>query len=79
MRLSTRLKLLGEFLGFLLISTGGTFVAIGILLLLSRIGMGQSAPGLTVGWWPLFAGSEVSGIAMLAGGIFLVRRLTPRK
>ncbi len=75
MRLSTGLKLLGELLGFLLVSTGGTLIAIGLLLLLARIGMRHSDPGSTSEWLPLFVGSGVSGIIMLIVGICLVRKL----
>lgn len=74
MRLLIRLKLFVEFLGFLLVSTGGTLIAIGVLLLLSRIFMGHRTAGSMVGWWPLFAGAGVSGMAMLVIGIWLVRR-----
>jgi hypothetical protein len=66
---------LGEFLGFLLLSTGGTLIAIGVLLVLSRICLGDGDPGSVVRWVNLVLGSGGSGIVMLAAGIFLVRRL----
>jgi hypothetical protein len=75
MKSSRAVRLLGEFLGFLSVSTGGTLIAIGILLVLSRIGLGDGDPGLVVGWSNLVLGCGASGIVMLAAGIFLVRRL----
>jgi hypothetical protein len=74
MKSSSTLKIIGEFLGFLLVSTGGTLVCIGILLVLSRIGMGDGDAESVVRWGNLVLGSGVSGIAMLALGICLVRR-----
>jgi hypothetical protein len=67
-------KLLAEFLGFLLVSTGGTLVAIAVLLVLSRIGLGDGDCGSMVWWLNLVLGSGVSGVAMLAAGLCLVRR-----
>lgn len=75
MKSSRVVKLLGEFLGFLLVSTGGTLIAIGILLVLSRIGLGDGDPGSVVRWVNLVLGSGGFGIAMVAAGVFLVRRL----
>jgi len=72
---STALKLIGEFLGFLLVSTGGTLVCIGVLLVLSRIALGDGDAGSVVRWVNLVLGSGVSGISMLAAGICLVRWL----
>jgi hypothetical protein len=72
MRLLTGLKLLHDFLGLLLLSTGGTLSAIGTLLVLARVGMGHSDPGYAVEWSALFVGSGVSGIIMLGGGVLLV-------
>jgi hypothetical protein len=74
MKLSRAVKLIGEFLGFLLVSTGGTLLCIGVLLVLSRIGLGGADAGPMVGWLDLVLGSGVSGIAMVAAGICLVRR-----
>jgi hypothetical protein len=74
MKSTNTLKLIGEFLGFLLVSTGGTVVCIGVLLVLSRIGLGDGGPGSTVRWLSLVLGSGISGIAMLAAGVCLVRR-----
>ncbi len=67
-------KLIAEFLGFLLVSTGGTLVAIAALLVLSRIGLGDGDCSSTVRWLNLVFGSGVSGVAMLAAGLCLVRR-----
>ena len=75
MKSSRAVRLLGEFLGFLLVSTGGTLIAIGLLLVLSRIGLGDGAPGSLVRWVNLVLGSGGSGIVMVAAGVFLVRRL----
>jgi hypothetical protein len=74
MKSSNTLKLIGEFLGFLLVSTGGTLLCIGVLLVLSRIGLGDDDPGAVVRWLNLVLGSGTSGLAMLAVGICLVRR-----
>ena len=74
MKLSTAVRLIGEFLGFLFVSTGGTLLCIGVLLVLSRIGLGGANAGPMVRWLDLVLGSGVSGIAMLAIGICLVRR-----
>ena len=74
MKLSNALKLIGEFLGFLLVSTGGTLIAIGVLLVLSRIGLGDGGAGSVVRWVNLVLGSGVSGVAMVAVGFCLVRR-----
>jgi hypothetical protein len=75
MKSSRAVRLLGELLGFLLLSTGGTLIAIGALLVLSRIGLGDGDAGSVVRWVNPVLGSGGSGIAMLTAGIFLVRRL----
>jgi len=75
MKSSNALKILGEFLGFLLVSTGGTLIAIGILLVLSCIGLGDGDSGSLVKLLNLVLGSGISGIAMVAVGICLVRKL----
>ena len=67
-------KLIGEFLGFLLVSTGGTILCIGVLLVLSRMGLGDADTGSVVRWLDLVLGSGVSGIAMVVVGVCLVRR-----
>ncbi len=72
--MSRAVKLIGEFLGFLLVSTGGTLLCIGVLLVLSRIGLGDADAGPVVRWLDLVLGSGVSGIAMVAAGVCLVRR-----
>ena len=72
--MSSAVKLIGEFLGFLLVSTGGTLLCIGVLLVLSRIGLGGADAGPMVRWLDLVVGSAVSGIAMIAAGVCLVRR-----
>jgi LPXTG-motif cell wall-anchored protein len=74
MRLLAGLKSLRDFLGFLLVSTGGTLIAIGILLLVARIGLGKSDLATPVKWSVLFVISGVAGIIMLGGGGLLVRR-----
>jgi LPXTG-motif cell wall-anchored protein len=74
MRLLTGLKPLRDLLGFLLVSTGGTLSAIGILLLVARVGLGQSDLATPVKWSALFVISGVAGIIMLGGGGLLVRR-----
>jgi hypothetical protein len=74
MKSSNALKLIGEFLGFLLVSAGGTLIAIGVLLVLSRIGLGDGDAGSVVRWVNLVVGSGVSGVAMVAVGVCLVRR-----
>jgi hypothetical protein len=75
MKSSNALKLIAEFLGFLFVSTGGTLIAIGILLVLSRIVLGDGDPGSVFRWLNLVLGSGVSGIVMVAAGVCLVRRL----
>lgn len=75
MKLSRALRLIGEFLGFLLVSTGGVLLCIGVLLVLSRIGLGDADAGPVMKWLHLVLGSGVSGVAMVAVGICLVRRL----
>ena len=74
MKSSNALKLIGEFLGFLLVSIGGSLIAIGVLLVLSRIGLGDGEAGSVVRWVNLVLGSGVSGVAMVAVGVRLVRR-----
>jgi hypothetical protein len=74
MNLPKALKLAAEFFGFLLLSTGGTLVAIAILLVLSRVGLGDGGLASTARWLNLVLGSGVSGVSMLAAGICLVRR-----
>ena len=74
MKLSSAVNLIGEFLGFLLVSTGGTLLCIGALLVLSRIGLGSADAVPVVRWLDLVLGSGVSGTAMVAVGICLVRR-----
>lgn len=76
MRLLTRLKVLLDFLGFLLVSTGGTLCAIGTLLVLARVGMGHSAPGYAVEWLALLVISGVSGTIMIGGGVLLLSKST---
>jgi hypothetical protein len=73
MKLSDALKLIGEFLGFLLVSTGGTLLCIGVLLTLSRVGLGDANTGPVMRWLDLVLGSGASGIGMLAAGVCLVR------
>ena len=73
MRLWTGLKLLRDFLGFLVVSTGGTLSAFGLLLLVARVGLEHSCPATPVEWSALFAISGVSGTIMLGGGVLLVR------
>ncbi len=75
MNSSNALKIIGEFLGFLLVSAGGTLLCIGVLLVVSRIGLGGGDAGSVVRWLDLVLGSGVSGIAMVAAGVCLVRRL----
>jgi hypothetical protein len=74
MRLLTRLNLLRDFLGFLLVSTGGTLSAFGLLLLVARVGLEHSYPVTPVEWSALFAISGVSGTIMLGSGVLLVRK-----
>ncbi len=73
MNLAKAFELAAEFLGFLLVSGGGTLSAIAVLLVLARIGLGRPDTGL-VPWLNLVYGSGLSGVAMLAAGISLVRR-----
>jgi hypothetical protein len=79
MKLSSAVNLIGEFLGFLLVSIGGTLLCIGVLLVLSRAGVGSADTGPLVRWLDLVLGSGVSGIAMVAVGICLVRRFKSPK
>lgn len=79
MKLSNAVRLIGEFLGFLFVSTGGTLLCIGVLLVLSRIGLGGADAGTLVRWLDLVLGCGVSGIAMVAAGICLVRRFKSSK
>lgn len=74
MRILTGLKFLRDFLGFLLLSTGGTLSTIGILLLIARVSLPHSYPATPVEWSALFAISGVAGIVMLGGGGLLVRK-----
>ncbi len=74
MKLSTGLKLLRDFLGFLLVSTGGMLGAFGILLLTARVVLGHSDPVTPVEWSALFAISGVAGTIMLGSGFLLVSR-----
>lgn len=74
MKLSHVVKIIGEFLGFLLVSTGGVLLCIGALLVLSRIGLRHADTGPVMGWLDLVLGSGVSGIAMVVVGVCLVRR-----
>jgi hypothetical protein len=74
MKLSNAVKLIGEFLGFLLVSTGGTLLCIGVILVLSCVGLGDASTGPVMRWLYLVLGSGVSGIGMVAAGICLVRR-----
>ncbi len=74
MRLLTGLRVLRDFLGFLLVSTGGTLSAIGILLLVARVGLGHGDPAAPVEWPALFAISGVAGVVMLGGGGLLVSK-----
>jgi hypothetical protein len=74
MRLLTRLTLLHDFLGFLLVSTGSTLSAIGILLLIARVVLGPSGPVTPVEWSALFAISGVAGTIMLGSGVLLVSK-----
>ena len=67
------LKFLGDFLGFTLVSIGGTLSAIGLLLLLARAGMGDSEPRHAAGWLLPFIESGVCGIIMLGSGVLLMR------
>jgi hypothetical protein len=74
MRLLSWVKLLGELLGFLLVSIGGTLFCIGVLLLLSHIVAGHGDTSPLVQWLGLVLSSGLSGITMVAAGIWLVRR-----
>ncbi len=74
MKFSRAVKLVGEFFGFLLVSTGGTLLCIGVLLVLSRLGLGDADTGSVVKRLELVVGSGVSGSAMVAAGICLVHR-----
>lgn len=73
-RLPTALRVLSEFLGFLMVSTGSTLICINGLLLLSRIGLGDSDVGF-IEWLDLILVSGIPGIVMVALGIYLTRRL----
>ena len=75
MRRPNAIRFLTEFFGFLLVSTGGTLISIGGLLLLSRVGLGDGDTGSMASWLSLVLGAGVSGMAMVAVGICLVRRL----
>lgn len=74
MRLSSGLKLLRDFLGFLLVSTGGMLGAFGILLLIARVVLGHSDPATPVEWSALFAISGVAGTLMIGSGVLLVNK-----
>ena len=72
---STRVfKLFAEFLGFLLVSTGGTLVVTAALLVLSWPGPGDGYLASTAWWLGVVSGCGLGGIAMLAAGMRLVRR-----
>lgn len=72
--MSRAVKLIGELLGFLLVSTGGTLLCIGVLLVLSRLGLGDADTGSVVRRVDLVVGFGVSGTSMVAAGICLVHR-----
>ena len=74
MKFPHAVKLIGEFLGFLLVSTGGTILCIGVILVLSRMGLGDADTRSVVRWLDLVLGSGVSGMAMVVVGVCLVRR-----
>jgi hypothetical protein len=74
MRLLTGLKLLRDFLGFTLVSIGGTLSAFGILLLIARVDLEHSGPVAPVEWSALFAISGVAGAIMLGSGALLVSK-----
>jgi hypothetical protein len=74
MRLLTGLKVLRDFLGLLLVSTGGMLSAIGILLLIARVGLEFSDPVTPVEWSALFAISGVAGTIMLASGLLMLNK-----
>jgi hypothetical protein len=74
MRLLTRLKVLLDFLGFLLVSTGGTLSAIGTLLVLARVGLEHSSPVTPVEWLALLVISGVLGTIMIGGGVLLLSK-----
>lgn len=74
MRMLTTLKVLREFLGFLLVSTGGMLSAIGVLLVFARVVLGHSDPVTPVEWSALFAISGVAGTIMLGSGVLLVSK-----
>ena len=72
---STRaFRLIAEFLGFLLVSTGGTLVVTAALLVLSWPGPGDGYLASTAWWLGVVSGCGLGGIAMLAAGMRLVRR-----
>ena len=73
MRLVTVFKVLRDFLGFLLTSTGGILVGIDILLLVAHIATRNSEPGAAIAWEPLLLSLGMSGIIMFVGGVLLAR------
>lgn len=72
------MKFLAQALSLPLISIGAMLGAMSLLLLLSGIAVGAEELEATTGWWDLLAGMGVPAILMLAGGIFLERKL-PRQ
>ena len=73
MMLVTVFKVLRDFLGFLLTSTGGILVGIDILLLVEHIATRNSEPGAAIAWEPLLLSLGMSGIIMFVGGVLLAR------
>ncbi len=74
MKLTRVLRLVAEFLGFLMVSAGGTLSAMAVFLALPAIGLAVGGSG-PVAWRPdLALGSGLSGVALLSAGIWLVRR-----
>ncbi len=72
------MKLLAGWVTFYLISIGVMLLAIDFLLMLAAIFGGTNELEATTGWWDLFVGLGVPAVVMLAGGLFLARRLPPQ-
>jgi hypothetical protein len=71
-------RLLAELLAFPLLSIGGFLVALDILVLLVPIVEGSHELQGTMAWWKPVIGLGIPAITMLAGGIFLTRKLPPQ-
>lgn len=67
-------KLVVEFLGFLLVSTGGSLLATAVLLALSGAAPETGNLASTAWWLGVVSACGLGGTGMMAAGVRLVRR-----